>query len=129
MADISKIKLANGTTVTLKDAQGRADMTTILGGHALAALGAAAWQAMAASISDAGIADAATVKAYVDSQVGKIHNFDVVIDADGTAATGPSVAASAAGKHAASTRAISFRSLRSAVLILIFNPSKFEKYI
>ena len=95
MADISKIKLANGTTVTIKDAQGRADMTTILGGHALAALGAAAWQAMAASISDAGIADAATVKAYVDSQVGKIHNFDVVIDADGTTATGPSVAASA----------------------------------
>lgn len=95
MADISKIKLANGTTVTIKDAQGRADMTTILGGHALEALGAAAWQAMAASISDDGIADAATVKAYVDSQVGKIHNFDVVIDTDGTAATGPSVTASA----------------------------------
>ena len=94
MADISKIKLANGTTVTLKDAQGRADMTTILGGHALEALGAAAWQAMAASISDAGIADAATVKAYVDAQVGTIHNFDVVIDAAGTTA-GPSVAASA----------------------------------
>ena len=93
MADISKIKLANGTTVTLKDAQGRANMTTILGGHALEALGAAAWQAMAASISDAGIADAATVKAYVDSQVGQIHSFDVVIDADGTDA-GPSVAAS-----------------------------------
>ena len=35
MADISKIKLANGTTVTIKDAKGRADMTTILGGHAL----------------------------------------------------------------------------------------------
>ncbi len=95
MADISKIKLANGTTVTIKDAQGRADMTTILGGHALEALGAAAWQAMAASISDAGIADAATVKAYVDSQVGQINNFDVVIDADGTAATGPSATASA----------------------------------
>lgn len=94
MADISKIKLANGTTVTIKDAQGRADMTTILGGHALEALGAAAWQAMAASISDAGIADAATVKAYVDSQVGQIHNFDVVIDPAGTAA-GPSVVASA----------------------------------
>ena len=94
MADISKIKLANGTTVTIKDAQGRADMTTILGGHALEALGAAAWQAMAASISDAGIADAATVKAYVDSQVGQIHNFDVVIDPAGTT-TGPSVAASA----------------------------------
>lgn len=95
MADISKIKLANGTTVTLKDAQGRANVTTLLGGHDLAALGAAAWQAMAASISDAGIADAATVKAYVDSQVGQIHNFDVVIDPDGTAASGPSVTASA----------------------------------
>ena len=94
MADISKIKLANGTTVTIKDAQGRADMTTILGGHELKALGAAAWQAMAASISDAGIADAATVKAYVDSQVGQIHNFDVVIDPAGTTA-GPSVVASA----------------------------------
>lgn len=94
MADISKIKLANGTTVTIKDAKGRADMTTILGGHALEALGAAAWQAMAASISDAGIADAATVKAYVDSQVGQIHNFDVVIDPAGTTA-GPSVVASA----------------------------------
>ena len=94
MADISKIKLANGTTVTIKDAQGRADMTTILGGHALEALGAAAWQAMAASISDAGIADAATVKAYVDSQVGQIHSFDVVIDPAGTA-TGPASVASA----------------------------------
>ena len=83
MADISKIKLANGTTVTIKDAQGRADMTTILGGHALKALGAAAWQAMAASISDAGIADAATVKAYVDAQIKTIPEFDVVIVADG----------------------------------------------
>ena len=35
MADISKIKLANGTTVTLKDAQGRTNMTTLLGSHAL----------------------------------------------------------------------------------------------
>ena len=95
MADISKIKLANGTTVTLKDAQGRADMTTILGGHALEALGAAAWKAVAANISGEGLVDASVVKAYVDSQVGQIHNFDVVIDADGTAA-GPSVAASAA---------------------------------
>ena len=94
MADISKIKLANGTTVTLKDAQGRADMTTILGGHALEALGAAAWKAVAANISGEGLVDASVVKAYVDSQVGQIHNFDVIIDAAGTAA-GPSVAASA----------------------------------
>ena len=96
MADISKIKLANGTTVTLKDAQGRADMTTILGGHALEALGAAAWKAVAANISGEGLVDASVVKAYVDSQVGQIHNFDVVIDPDGSATTGPSVAASAA---------------------------------
>lgn len=95
MADISKIKLANGTTVTLKDAQGRADMTTILGGHALEALGAAAWKAVAANISGEGLVDASVVKAYVDSQVGQIHNFDVVIDAAGTAA-GPSIVASAA---------------------------------
>ena len=96
MADISKIKLANGTTVTIKDAQGRADMTTILGGHELVALGDAAWRAVAASISDKDgkIADAATVKAYVDSQVGQIHSFDVVIDPTGTA-TGPASVASA----------------------------------
>lgn len=94
MADISKIKLANGTTVTLKDAQGRADMTTILGGHALEALGAAAWKAVAANISGEGLVDASVVKAYVDSQVGQIHSFDVVIDPAGTA-DGPSVVASA----------------------------------
>lgn len=85
MADISKIKLANGTTVTLKDAQGRADMTTILGDHKLEALGDAAWRAVAASIDDKNgkIADAATVKAYVDAQIKTIPEFDVVIVADG----------------------------------------------
>lgn len=96
MADISKIKLANGTTVTIKDAQGRADMTTILGSHALEALGAAAWKAVATEVSkSADLPTAEAVKSYVDSAVGKIHNFDVVIDADGSAATGPSVTASA----------------------------------
>lgn len=95
MADISKIKLANGTTVTIKDAQGRADMTTILGGHALEALGAAAWKAVATEVSkSADLPTAEAVKNYVDSAVGKIHNFDVVIDPAGTAA-GPSVVASA----------------------------------
>lgn len=93
MADISKIKLANGTVVTIKDTQGRADVTTLLGGHTLGALGAAAWKAVAASISDEGLVDASVVKAYVDSQVGQIHSFDVVIDPDGTA-EGPSVTAS-----------------------------------
>lgn len=90
---ISKIKLANGTTVYVKDTDGRANLTTLLGGHALEALGAAAWKAVAANISGEGLVDASVVKAYVDSQVGQIHSFDVVIDADG-GATGPSVAAS-----------------------------------
>ena len=96
-ADISKIKLANGTIVNLKDAQGRADMTTILGGHALEALGAAAWKAVAAEVNGGGadLPTAEAVKSYVDSAVGKIHNFDVVIDSTGTAASGPSVTASA----------------------------------
>ena len=95
MADISKIKLANGTIVTIKDAQGRADMTTILGSHALEALGAAAWKAIATEVSQsADLPTAEAVKSYVDSAVGKIHNFDVVIDPAGTAA-GPSVTASA----------------------------------
>ena len=94
MAYISKIKLANGTSVDIKDAEGRNNVTTLLGGHALEALGAAAWKAVAANISGEGLVDAATVKSYVDSQVGQIHNFDVVIDTAGTSA-GPSVAASA----------------------------------
>lgn len=96
MADISKIKLANGTTVTIKDAQGRADMTTILGGHTIEALGAAAWKAVAAEVNGGGanLPTAEAVKAYVDSTVGKVHNFDVVIDPAGTA-NGPSVTASA----------------------------------
>ena len=94
MAYISKIKLANGTSVDIKDAEGRNNVTTLLGGHALEALGAAAWKAVAANISGEGLVDAATVKSYVDGQVGQIHNFDVVIDTAGTSA-GPSVAASA----------------------------------
>lgn len=83
-----------GVDYNLKDAAATQKLATMLGDHAVEKLGAAAWMAMAASISDNGIADAATVKAYVDAQVGTIHNFDVVIDAAGTAA-GPSVTASA----------------------------------
>lgn len=83
MADISKIKLANGTTVTLKDAQGRTNVTTLLGGHTLEALGAAAWKSVAAEISGEGLVDASVVKAYVDAQIKTIPEFDVVIVADG----------------------------------------------
>ena len=79
---LSKIQF-NGATYDLKDAESRQNIASLLGGHAVEALGAAAWQAMAASISDAGIADAATVKAYVDAQIQTIPAFDVVIVADG----------------------------------------------
>ena len=83
MADISKIKLTTGDIVTLKDAEGRGNMTTLLGGHELEALGAAAWKAVAANISGEGLVDAATVKAYVEAQIKTIPEFDVVIVADG----------------------------------------------
>lgn len=96
MAYISKIKLATGNSVDIKDAEGRKNVETLLNGHAIEALGAAAWKAVAAEVSGGGAAlpTAEAVKSYVDDQVGTIHNFDVVIDAAGTSA-GPSVAASA----------------------------------
>lgn len=96
MADnklLSKVVI-NGSTYDLKDAVARTKVETLIGSHAVEALGAAAWQAVAANISSTGLIDAATVKSYVDSQVGQVHSFDVVIDAAGTAA-GPSVTASA----------------------------------
>lgn len=92
---LSKIKVG-GVIYDLKDAAARENIATLLGSHAVEALGAAAWKAVAENISGEGLVDASVVKAYVDSQVGQIHNFDVVIDSDGTAATGPSVTASAA---------------------------------
>ena len=91
MADngyISKIKLATGDIVTIKDAQGRADMTTLLGGHALAALKAAAWLDVDASLVDGGtgVATSGTIKSYVDSRVGAINKFDIkVVDSLPTA--------------------------------------------
>lgn len=84
-----------GVDYNLKDAAATAKLKTLLGEQTVQELGAAAWKAVAANISGEGLVDASVVKAYVDSQVGQIHNFDVVIDADGTAATGPSVTASA----------------------------------
>ena len=87
---------------------------------------------MAASISDAGIADAATVKAYVDSQVGQIHNFDVVIDPTGTTA-GPSVVASAdtmykiylvPSEDAAAGGYIEYITIRSGQRVLILTLGK-----
>lgn len=88
---LSKIKL-NGVYYTLKDIR----LETLLGEHALESLGAAAWKSVASAITEGevGLATASDVKSYVDSQVGKIHNFDVIIDSTGTS-TGPSVTASA----------------------------------
>lgn len=83
-----------GVDYNLKDAAATAKLKTLLGEQTVQELGAAAWKAVAANISGEGLVDASVVRAYVDSQVGQIHSFDVVIDADGTAA-GPSVAASA----------------------------------
>ena len=82
-----------GVDYNLKDAAATAKLETLLGKQTIQELGAAAWKAVAANIYGEGLVDASVVKAYVDSQVGQIHSFDVVIDADGTAA-GPSVAAS-----------------------------------
>ena len=95
---LSKVNIG-GVTYNLKDAESRAKLVTLLGSQenyeALdKALGAAAWKAVAENISGTGLVDASIVKAYVDSQVGQIPSFDVVIDAAGTAA-GPSVTASA----------------------------------
>lgn len=85
-----------GVNYNLKDAAATAKLNTLLGKQTVQELGAAAWKAVAANISDTdeGLPTAKKVKEYVDAQVGTIHNFDVVIDATGTA-SGPSVAASA----------------------------------
>lgn len=83
-----------GVDYNLKDAAATQKLGTLIGAHAVEELGAAAWKAVAANISGEGLVDASVVKDYVDSQVGQIHSFDVVIDADGTA-SGPSVVASA----------------------------------
>lgn len=86
-----------GVDYNLKDAAATAKLNTLLGGEqTVQKLGAAAWKAVAANISDTdeGLPTAKKVKEYVDAQVGTIHNFDVMIDATGTEA-GPSVAASA----------------------------------
>ena len=80
MALISKVKIGE-TAYDLKDAESRSNISTLLGSHAIEALGTAAWRAVTTEISDGDgkIADAATVKTYVDTQVGAIPSFDVVV--------------------------------------------------
>ena len=80
MAFLSKINVG-GQVYDLKDAQSRADLATLLGEHALAALGGAAWLAADSTVSaeGQGVATTAAVKAYVDSAVESIPEFDVII--------------------------------------------------
>lgn len=86
---LSKFKIGE-IIYNLKDAEGQQKLT-----EELAKLKAAAYKDVVEAVSEsANLPTAAAVKAYVDSQVGSINKFDVVIDATGTS-TGPSVAASA----------------------------------
>lgn len=86
---LSKFKIGE-VIYNLKDAEVQQKLT-----DELAKLKAAAYKDVATAVSEsAELPTAAAVKAYVDSQVGSINKFDVVIDARGTK-TGPSVAASA----------------------------------
>lgn len=80
MALLSKIKIGE-VIYDLKDAQARADLKTLLGEHAVEELGAAAWKAVATQVADnsEGLVSAASVKSYVDAQVGSINKFDVKV--------------------------------------------------
>ena len=78
MADISKIKINEQEALNIKDAQGRANMTTLLGGHTLAGLGDAAWKGVATVVSSASTNDdLATAKAVYDAitALGKALHF------------------------------------------------------
>lgn len=78
MADISKIKINEGEALNIKDAQGRTNMTTLLGGHSLTALGNAAWKNVATTVSAASTNDdLATAKAVYDAitAIGKALHF------------------------------------------------------
>lgn len=86
---LSKFKIGE-VIYNLKDAEVQQKLT-----EELAKLKAAAYKDVVTAVSESTeLPTAAAVKAYVDSQVGSINKFDVVIDAQGTKA-GPSVAASA----------------------------------
>lgn len=84
MADLlSKITIG-GVTYDLKDASARSNFATLLGEHALTALGNAAWGTITsnASLQNQGTAlpTEGAVKDYVDAAVASIPDFDVVID-------------------------------------------------
>ena len=81
---LSKMKVG-GVIYDLKDAAARTELDTLVGTHAVEALGTAAWEAVAAKVAadTNGVPSVAAVKAYVDSAVEAIPEFDVVVIADG----------------------------------------------
>lgn len=82
---LSKVKLGDNT-YNLKDAEARTKLTTLVGEHALEALGNAAWKGYVTTLTgatDNETASAKAVKDYVDSAVAAIPDFDVVVIADG----------------------------------------------
>lgn len=82
MADlfVSKVQIG-GEIYNLKDADSRAKLTTLLGSHAVEALGAAAWLGVDSSVTSGGtgVVTGGKIKEYVDAQVAAIHKFDVVV--------------------------------------------------
>ena len=75
MADISKLKLASGSVLNLKDAKVRADLAELI-----AALKDAAYKDVISAVADintANLPTGAVVKEYVDAQIGTINKFDV----------------------------------------------------
>lgn len=81
---LSKMKVG-GVIYDLKDAAARAELDTLVGSHAIEALGLAAWEAIATEVKEGGtgLPNVAAVKAYVDSMIETIPEFDVVVISDG----------------------------------------------
>ena len=81
---LSKMKVG-GVIYDLKDAAARTELDTLVGTHAVEALGTAAWEAVASEVKagGTGLPNVAAVKAYVDSMIETIPEFDVVVVADG----------------------------------------------
>ena len=78
---ISRIKLSNGSYVLIKDSKAQSDISTLLGSHALAAIGAAGWLGVdnAVTADGQGVVTGGKIKEYVDAQVGSINKFDIVV--------------------------------------------------
>jgi len=76
---LSKVKVGN-TVYYLKDAEGRANLETLLGTHAVAALSDAAWREISEVVGNNDkLVTGAQVMDYVESVVETIPSFDVVV--------------------------------------------------